>query len=324
MTKAQQLENAVNFALAIAADNSHGYSNVVGQNLGPNDYDCGGLISAALNHVGLLSGQVFEPNEEYGNPWSWGTVLYPAGFKKLAFNIGSVRRGDILIKNGHHTELAINGYQTVGAHDNYDGRPGDWGTGNEISIAGISGGYWDYILRLDTGSDPAPTPSPTPATKYIAYCVQVDAVPPTWPNKDYLPEVHNYEDYAGIFGRDIIGLAMRLWNGAKLHYQVSLWDGDSEEWYGRYGADGWLPPVTGYDWGEPENGFAGDDRPVNKVMIWTDDPKIEVIYQVRGRKTGKWYEEVSSFKHNKNDDEYGYAGVDNEPIDALRARIVLH
>ena len=323
MTKAQQLENAVNFALAIAADNSHGYSNVVGQNLGPYDYDCGGFISAALNHVGLLHGQVFEPNEEYGNPWSWGTVLYGAGFRKLPFRFESIRRGDILIKNGHHTELAISGSQTVGAHDNYDGMPGDWGTGQEIGIAGISGGYWDYILRLDTGSD-TPDPKPIPASKYITYCVQVDAVPPAFKNKDYLPEVRNHEDYAGIFGRDIIGLAMRLWNGTKLHYQVSLWDGDREEWYGRYGKDGWLPPVTGYDWNNSENGFAGDDRPINKVMVWTDDPKIEVLYQVRGRKTGKWYEEVSSFHANKHDDERGYAGVDNEPIDAFRARIVLH
>lgn len=152
MTKAQQLEKAVKWAEETATDNSHGYSNIVDDNLGQNgDFDCGGFISAALKYAGLIpEGSVFEPNEEYGNPWSWGTVLYPAGFKKLKFDINKVKRGDILISNGHHTELANSASTTVGAHDNFDGVRGDWGTGNEIGIAPIYPGYWDYMLRLDT------------------------------------------------------------------------------------------------------------------------------------------------------------------------------
>lgn len=155
MKKAQQLENAVKWAEGIAADNSHGYSNTVGDNYGQNgEYDCGGLISSALQHAGLITnGAVFEPNEEYGNPWSYGTVLYPIGFKKLKFDAGKVKRGDILIKDGHHTELANSGTTTVGAHDNFDGQRGDWGTGNEIGIAPIYPGYWDYMLRLETNEE---------------------------------------------------------------------------------------------------------------------------------------------------------------------------
>ena len=86
--KEDLLEKAVQWAIATAADNAHGYSNVVGDNNGSNgQYDCGGLISAALVYAGLLNqGQIFEPNEEYGNPWSYGTVLGGAGFVKLPFN----------------------------------------------------------------------------------------------------------------------------------------------------------------------------------------------------------------------------------------------
>ena len=136
VNKEDLLEKAVQWAIAIAADNSHGYSNVVGDNTGTNgQYDCGGLISAALVFAGLLEqGRVFEPNEEYGNPWSYGTVLGDAGFIKLPFKADDVRRGDVLIENGHHTELAISNTQTVGAHSNYDGVPGD-SSGQEISIA---------------------------------------------------------------------------------------------------------------------------------------------------------------------------------------------
>ena len=152
MTKAQQLEKAVKYAEDMAADNSHGYSNVVDDNTGQHgDYDCGGFISASLQYAGLLpTGKVFEPNEEYGTPWSYGNVLYPVGFKRLKFDAKKVKRGDILIKDGHHTELANSPTTTVGAHDNYDGKRGDWGTGKEIGIGPIYPGYWDYMLRLDT------------------------------------------------------------------------------------------------------------------------------------------------------------------------------
>jgi len=310
MTKAQQLENAVRFAEGIAADNSHGYSNIVDDNLGQHgDYDCGGLISAALQHVGLIKG-VFEPNEEYGTPWSWGTILYPAGFKKLPFNYYGVKRGDILIKNGHHVEMATSSYYAVGAHDNYDGKRGDWGTGNEISVQPIPQGYWQYILRLDTGGGADPV-----SGTYIEYCVQEDL------NKAILPVVINDSDYAGIYGSDVIGIAMKLSNGAKIHYQAHLWEGDSEEWYGD---PKWLPSVTGYNWNDTENGFAGDARPIDAFTVWTDDKKVEVLYQAHGRKSGKWYEYVSSFDHNIHDEDKGFAGVIGDPIDGIRMKVVLH
>ena len=149
--KEDLLEKAVQWAIATAADNAHGYSNVVGDNNGSND--CGGLISAALVYAGLLNqGQIFEPNEEYGNPWSYGTVLGGAGFVKLPFNADEVRRGDVLIDDGHHTELAISNTQTVGAHSNYDGVPGD-SSGQEISIAeNVRACNWTYMYRLGSGA----------------------------------------------------------------------------------------------------------------------------------------------------------------------------
>ena len=153
-TKENQLEKAVQWALSIANNNSHGYSNVVGNNTGAyGQYDCGGLISAALISAGILNqGQIFEPNEEYGNPWSYGTVLGGAGFKKLPFNADNVRRGDVLIDDGHHTEFAISNTQTVGAHWNYDGVNGD-SSGQEISVAdNVRACNWTYIYRLGNGA----------------------------------------------------------------------------------------------------------------------------------------------------------------------------
>lgn len=156
-TKENQLEKAVQWALSIANNNSHGYSNIVGDNNGSNgQYDCGGFISAALVAAGILNqGQMFEPNEEYGNPWSYGTVLEGAGFKKLPFKADDVRRGDILILDipwgDKHTEFAINNVQTVAAHSNYDGIPGD-SSGQEINISDNVRAGWTWIYRLGNGA----------------------------------------------------------------------------------------------------------------------------------------------------------------------------
>lgn len=298
MSKAQQLENAVNFALAIARDNSHGYSNVVGQNLGPNEYDCGGLISAALNHAGLLNGQVFEPNEEYGTPWSYGTVLYPIGFKKLAFNRNDCRRGDIFIKNGHHTELCTGPNTMVGAHDNYDGIPGDWGTGGEISEVQIPWGYWDYTLRLDTGSSPAPAPKPTPAGKSVS-CLAFDIAQQQW-----LPIVTSQR-----YAVDTIGNPRHSMGGFAVHCA------DQKIRYAAHvkGA-GWLPEVTGYNVKDFYNGYAGDGREIDCIIIFGKG----IAYQSKCKDSQAWLPPVYSDKANYKDWRNGYAGNPGMVIDEVK------
>lgn len=147
MGRTEQIEAACKWAMKTANDDSHGYSNVVGDNMGQRgDYDCGGFVSAAYQAAGVLH-TTFEPNERYGNPWSYGTVLEPAGFIQIPFSPAKVQRGDILIKDGHHTELALGNGRQVGAHSNYDGVRGDYGHRGEISEVPLSG-YWDCIYRI--------------------------------------------------------------------------------------------------------------------------------------------------------------------------------
>lgn len=157
----ETIEIAVKHGLEIANNDRHGYSNEVGSNLGQDfgqpDYDCGAFVSESWRYAGVLpKGVVFEPNQPNGQ-WGYDVILSQAGFVKLPFVYSNVKRGDVLIRDGKHTELATSPTTTVGAHSSKDGGiPGDT-YGNEISEVALSKD-WTYIYRL-------PVENPTPTIK---------------------------------------------------------------------------------------------------------------------------------------------------------------
>ena len=65
-----------------------------------------------------------------------------------------------------------------------------------------------------------------------------------------LPAVTNLADYAGIRGKRITDIAIKC-NKGSLWYQVHVLGG------------GWLPKVTGYNWSDHNNGYAGNG---NRLM----------------------------------------------------------
>ena len=145
-SKGDQLEQAVQWAIKISQDNSHGYNNTVGYNFGPGDFDCGGFITCALRYAGILQPtDYYEPND------GMEQILVTRGFEARPFNAADVKRGDVLYRYGH-TELAISNTETVGAHSNYDGVPGD-SSHNEINVsANVLGGGWTTIYRYGNGA----------------------------------------------------------------------------------------------------------------------------------------------------------------------------
>lgn len=149
----EQIEKAITWAINTANDNSHGYSNKVDHNLGNPDYDCGTFVSAALRYANILgSGVILEPNSPTGVN-GYDVILTSAGYTKMKFVYSEVKRGDILIRDGHHVEMALGNGKQIGAHDNYDNRTGD-GSGREISEVNLSTN-WTYMYR------PSTTPHPT-------------------------------------------------------------------------------------------------------------------------------------------------------------------
>ena len=125
-----------------------------------------------------------------------------------------------------------------------------------------------------------------------------------------LPEVQNLEDYAGIKGRRIVGIAARADEG-ELKYQVHILGG------------GWLPYVTGCNWDDFENGYAGDGRVIDAIRIYYTTPQN--IIEVAGYKKAKYRtatvgKDYYSWQHDDEtgNGQDGYAGVFGKPVDRLQ------
>lgn len=138
----KHIERYVKWAVKIAKDDSHGYSQA--DRWGP-DYDCSSLVCSAL----LASGFA-----DSGASW---TGNMKAKLKKIGFvwhkGTSGLRRGDIMLvhsSRGQHTEIYIGSNRLVGAHiaetGRITGKTGDQ-TGNEISVRSYYDYPWQGYLR---------------------------------------------------------------------------------------------------------------------------------------------------------------------------------
>ena len=128
-----------------------------------------------------------------------------------------------------------------------------------------------------------------------------------------LPEVANLEDYAGIRGRKIIGIAARVDRG-ELKYQAHVM------------GSGWLPYVTGCDWDDTVNGYAGNGCVIDALRVYYSTP--DDIVEADGYKKAKYRvapveRDYYSWQHDNetSDEQDGYAGMFGMPID--RVQIVI-
>lgn len=126
----------------------------------------------------------------------------------------------------------------------------------------------------------------------------------------WLPEVRGLEDFAGIRGRQITDIAVRASKG-RLRYRVHVKDG------------GWLPFVSGCDISDGENGYAGDNKPIDAVEIYYFTP--DDVVSSSGYLKAKY--RVSpldcayydwQYDDETSDGQDGWAGSFDEPIDRLQ------
>ena len=165
------INKAVEWAVQIANDNTHGYDQ--SHRNGP-DYDCSSLVATALNKAGFNV-----------SPYSWTGNLYnqliACGFKLVN---DAPKRGDIYMSHNdrfQHIVICVNSWQIVQASKNENGgysggQPGDQ-TGNEIAVCAFYNPYggWDYHFRYEQlthvqsesipiGEPEKPAPEPIPTT----------------------------------------------------------------------------------------------------------------------------------------------------------------
>ena len=141
------IESAVNWAMAIAADDTHGYH--LGK-WGDPDYDCAHFVISAFEQAGV---QLKENGA--GDTTSLKQACLKCGFEVVddwedKNTSAGLERGDILLNEIHHACLYIGGGQVVNASQDKDGgKTGDT-TGEEIRIQQFypyKPGGWDLALR---------------------------------------------------------------------------------------------------------------------------------------------------------------------------------
>ena len=135
------IQSAMDWALATAADNSHGYSQQT-RNGNPN-YDCSSFVIAAYEAAGV-------PVKEAGAGYTGNMrkAFTKVGFEWIPGNpkMEDLLPGDVLLSENSHTEMYIGNGKNVGAHGNLDGVDGD-SSGKELCVSDYPRRSWDGVLR---------------------------------------------------------------------------------------------------------------------------------------------------------------------------------
>jgi hypothetical protein len=148
-----KIEKAVQFAIDVANDDNHGYSQqrrkITGDIKLVGDSDCSALVIDSLKFAGFDTGSA----SYTGNMLN---ALLSSGFidvkKSVDCTTGNgLIRGDILlkvptIKNNGHTAFYIGNNCIVQAQADFDGKIGD-SSGKEIYIRSYYNSGWSNVLR---------------------------------------------------------------------------------------------------------------------------------------------------------------------------------
>lgn len=137
---------------------------------------------------------------------------------------------------------------------------------------------------------------PTNASEKISIIYQV------WEDvgNQWLPEVKDLEDYAGLYGRDVCCVYARLTKG-NIFYKV------------HYKGGKWLPEVKNRE------DYAGlFNKPIDGLMMRTDTGKT-IKYAVHLRRENRWLPFVSGY--DADDFDNGYAGIIGQEIDGIKIYI---
>lgn len=178
-----KIETSTKWLEDTARDNSHGYDQV--HRMGPVDYDCSGANINAWVEAGVpvnkavkkvVNGKtVTVPGATYTGNIRKAYLAH--GFtdvtNKVNLSTGSgLKRGDVLLREGHHVAQYCGNGKEVEASINEKGRttggkPGDQ-TGREFLIRPYRNYPWDHVLRYTAESSEKKADSKTTTKKKAA------------------------------------------------------------------------------------------------------------------------------------------------------------
>ena len=144
------VENAVQWMIAIANDDTHGYSQA--NRWGTPDYDCSSFVITGFEQAGIplkTNGATYTGNMK--------AAALKCGFELVNWNndINNLKRGDILLNEASHVACYIGGGKIVHASsDRGNPQSGDQ-TGTEIYIANYYNKPWNCVLRYQSSDTSA-------------------------------------------------------------------------------------------------------------------------------------------------------------------------
>lgn len=163
--------------------------------------------------------------------------------------------------------------------------------------------FWN---KLTTAAKPASTTTSKPVVS------KPDVIYQVYANGKWLSEIINYNEtnsngYAGIFGKEISGIRVRLSNGKKVTVRSHVLGNARTKW---------LSAVT--KWDNTENGYSGiKGKATDCIAMKADGHTLKYRVHIKG---GNWLGWVS--KYNINDYNAGLAGAYGKPIDAVQIMVV--
>ena len=170
---------------------------------------------------------------------------------------------------------------------------------NEITLYNKSGGQVlaGLVRRREAEKqlflDGSPNVEPEQSSIIFTYAVRTT-------EGRVLPEVTNTNDYAGKIGVAITDIAIKV-NKGTVKYRVHVKDGN------------WLGWVTGYNWSDSNNGYAGNGKPIDLVQIAASSCTAK--YRVSPLNSGYYSWQLGDQVGGGYD---GYAGTLGKAIDRFQ------
>ena len=177
-----------------------------------------------------------------------------------------------------------------------------------VRIANLSQNRFTHLLKLcdiDYGAGAVSGTNESAQPSGGHYNVPVDFFYAVRAGGKEYPEVRNLTDCAGVRGKAITDLKIRCSVGW-VEYWVHTIDGK------------WLPKVTGCNWNDPVNGYAGNGRPIDAVVVVyhaPDGSTQKAQYRVSPVNGNYWSWQYNNETGGGQD---GYAGAFGREIDRFQ------
>lgn len=234
----------------------------------------------------------------YCNKSWWDNYLYPLGDRYTKW---IARYNSILGMDGVDMWQYTSGGSVSGVSGRVDMNHCYRDFPKEITGSSVSTGGTEVVPPMNSAPSTSPI-GPGGAGIVFEYAVRAGGVT--------YPPVTNLSDYAGVRGRAITDVAIKV-NKGSVKYRVHVKGG------------GWLPYVTGYDWTDYNNGYAGNGKIIDAIEVYYNTPSDVVAahgyqkaqYRVSPLNGNYW---PWQYDNETGGGQDGYAGVIGKAIDRFQ------